>query len=76
MIRNGLAQTEEEAFRMAEKFLSQPLTREYYEMVKDKWYPSFEIYTDESIRGDILSEKIYIEKTKIVKGCLILHCGS
>jgi hypothetical protein len=73
---NVLAQTEEEAIRIAEKFLSQPLTKEYYELSKDKWSPSFDIYSSESIRGDILSGAIYIEKINIAKGCLILQCGS
>jgi hypothetical protein len=76
VLRNGLLQTEEEAIRIAEKFLSQPLTREYYELTKDKWSPTFDIYSSESIRGDVLSGAIYIEKIKIVKGCLILQCGS
>ena len=64
--------TQKAAMLAAEKFLSKPLTQEWYEMVQsddldDPWEKA---QTEYKCRGDLLSDKVWIEGFKLHRGTL------
>lgn len=74
--------SEKEAIEQVEEYLSQPLTREWYEKVKDDLYfDTYENYFEDSTskpcRGDLLTSLIYLDDImRIDKSHIRLRLGS
>ena len=79
-LKNGSTGSEAEAIIIVQRFLSKPLTQEYFELTMDM--PS--AYTWQQalvhgfeIRGDMLGSATFLESTHVdARGCLTLSCGS
>lgn len=68
--------TEAEAIRVAEEFLSQPLTEEYYLVRPDYDVPWREAQSEYDIRGDLLGDVIFLEEAENKNGNLYLALAS
>ena len=71
--------SENDAILAVEKYLSEPLTEEYYDMIKDDLFHGYswdEAKACFTYRGDCLTDCIFLEKTEIIDGTLIFFCGS
>lgn len=69
------------AIEKAEEYLSQPVTEEYYNEIRDDLFDNetWEQVKDKNyIRGDLLSDAIFLESASISRkgGCVTLSCGS
>ena len=69
-----------EAIRDAEEFLSQPLTEEYYNTIKndlfDKAMPWEHAKGQYEHRGACLTDARFLEFVELINGTLTLFCGS
>lgn len=72
--------TEAQLIHAAERYLSQRVTKSFFELVKDDLFPSNEEqpkWQDYAIRGDLLGDCVYLESASVdTEGVLILTCGS
>lgn len=73
--------TQEHAIRAAEDYLSQPLTCEYFDQIKDDLFDDFTSYVEAkeyfSCRGDCLTDAKFLERATLYPdGSLHLWCGS
>ena len=72
--------TEKQAIKAVEKYLSKPLTEEYYNTIKDDMFCSIESYDDAETYydciGDCLSDCKFLEDTQIENGILTFFIGS
>ena len=79
-LKCGSGGSEEEAIIIAQRFLSKPLTQEYFELTMDMvsaytWQQAFGQGFE--IRGDMLGSATFLESTHVdARGCLTLTCGS
>lgn len=67
------------AIKAAEEYLSQPLTYEYYEKIKDDIFFSEGWENDKDYfkcRGDCMTDTKYLEEIKFNNRTVILLCGS
>jgi hypothetical protein len=68
-----------EAVMQAERYLSQPLDRVYFQRIEKhsfmykNWKEARELYT---IRGDALSDARFLEVLNVNNGVLEIECGS
>jgi hypothetical protein len=68
-----------EAVMQAERYLSQPLDRVYFQRIEKhsfmykNWKEARDLYT---IRGDALSDAIFLEVLNVNNGVLEIECGS
>ncbi len=68
-----------EAVAYVEQYLSQPLTKQYYEMIHDDNFDSETSWDDHMLdwnRGELLSAAVILEKCQIQAGELTFSIGS
>lgn len=71
--------TVKKAIKEAEKFLSKPLTKYWFDKImkaEPKWKLSWDVYKDDSCRGDLLGGKTFLEEANMNRGRLFLECGT
>jgi len=72
----------EDAIEKAEEYLSEPITEEYYNTVRDDLFCHEFTWEDVKnknyCRGDLLSDAIFLESVNVSRrsGCVTLRCGS
>lgn len=75
--------TEKKAIKSAESYLSEPLTKDYYDKIRDDLFVNVKTEYEEACkdynyicRGHCLSDAIYLEESKRVENTIFLLCGS
>jgi len=70
--------TQKQAVIKAEEFLSEKITPDYYDKVKDNLFRSFDHLVDlySRNRGFLLTESIFLELATIYNDTLTIECGS
>ena len=72
--------TEKIAIKAVEKYLSKPLTEEYYNTIKDDMFHSMLLYDEAKenykCRGKCLTDCKFLEDTQIENGILTFFIGS
>lgn len=68
--------TEADAITAAEKFLSEPVTEEYFLPRADALFHKNRKYTDYKTRGDMLSDLRFLEIVNIVDGEMEMDFGT
>lgn len=70
---------EKEAIEKVEKFLSEPLTEEYYNKIVDDLFhemPWEEAKKHFTVRGNCLTDRKFLEDTQVINGQLMFFIGS
>lgn len=68
--------TELDAVIAAEKFLNEPVTEQYFTPRVDSLFDDSSQHTDYEIRGEMLTDMIYLEQIMIVDGKMEMRFGS
>ena len=70
--------TQKQAVIKAEEFLSEKITPDYYDKVKDNLFRPFDHLVDlySRNRGFLLTESIFLELASIYNDTLTIECGS